>query len=304
MIRPAKKPHFSRFLAFISMFLFLPCPSVQAAAPNEAAGTATLPAVRTQAETEALQQEFLKLKKKFEQDAQKTKEQKTLTTLALETTAQSWALAASFIGSNDAELRNKKTAIDKAMASKNWDSREMAALEYYYEALFAMTRKAAQNKSQAPLLVELDSIAAKTAEQLAGLKGKPDAALEKRVVLSGSLTGIMAVAVKSVGGGAMEQPIQLIVKETLSKANAVSARPDIHYRAKLSLLYANNVHGLTALTFLLGHNAGPPLSNELAKVHNAWNTHVRDASLPDTMSLTWTAQCQAALPLSFWLATH
>ncbi len=137
---------------------------------------------------------------------------------------------------------------------------------------------------------ELDSIAAKTAEEVSALKKKPEAALEKRVVISGALTGITAVAVKSVGGGAMEKPVQLIVKEMLYKANSISERPDIHYRAKLSLLYANNVDGLTALIFLLGHNAGPPLSNELAKVHNAWNIHVRDASLPDTLSLTWTAQ--------------
>jgi hypothetical protein len=139
---------------------------------------------------------------------------------------------------------------------------------------------------------------------VAGLKAKPEAELEKRVILSGALSGIMAVAVKSVGGGAMEKPVQLIVKEMLGKAHSISTRPDIHYRAKLALLYANNAHGLTALTFLLGHNAGPPLSNELAKVHNAWNTHVEGASLPDTLSLTWTAQCQAVLPLSFWLATH
>lgn len=260
--------------------------------------------LNVQAETEALQGEFLALKEQFEREVKKVKEQKILTTMALETTAQSWALAASFIGAESEGIALKRNALEKAIKSKNWETRELAALDYYYEAIISLTRKLAQQESQAPLISELDSIAAKTAEQLKAAAAKPDGALESRVVLSGALSGIMAVAVKSVGGGAMEQPIQLIVKEMLSKANSISARPDIHYRAKLSLLYVNNVEGLTALTFLLGHNAGPPLSSELARVHSSWNDHVEDASLPDILGLTWTAQYQAVLPLAFWLATH
>lgn len=285
MIRPPEMPRFCRFLAFMLIFLF--CTPLQAAQSPE-----------------TLQADFLRLKTKFEQDIQKVKEQTVLTTMALESTAQAWALAALYLDAEAGEIAVKKAALQKAMAGKNWEARELAALEYYYEAVLALAKKRARNNSQNPLVAELDSIAAKTAQEVAGLKAKPEADLEKRVVLSGALASIMAVAVKSVGGGAMEQPTQLIVKEMLAKARAVSERPDIHYRAKLSLLYANHAQGLTALIFLLGHNAGPPLSHELAKVHNAWNSHLREASLPDTLSLTWTAQGQAVLPLAFWLATH
>ncbi len=300
MIRPVKKPRFSRFLTFTVLFSLTL--SQVLAADGVCLASSGRPDI--QAGTAALQVEFLELKKQFERDAKRVKEQKILATMALETAARSWALAASFLGADEKGTRLKKSALDRAVASKNWEKRELAALEYYYEAILSLTRTMAQKNSQKTLLDELDSITAETAEQLEGLGAKPDGILEKRVVLSGVLTGIMAVAVKSVGGGAMEQPIQLIVKKMLSKANKISARPDIHYRAKLYLLYVNNVQGLTALTFLLGHNAGPPLSGELAKVHSSWNDHVEDANLPDTLSLTWTAHYQAALPLAFWLATH
>lgn len=299
MIRPFKKPRFSRF----PVFIFLSCALIQIASAGLVC-LASSDRADIQAETEALQVEFLKLKEKFELGAKKVKEQKILTTMALETTARSWALAASFLGADEEGTRLKKSALDKAVASRNWETRELAALEYYYEAILSLAMKMAQKNNQKTLLDELGSIIAKTAEQLEGLGAKPEGVLEKRVVLSGGLTSIMAVAVKSVGGGAMEQPIQLVVKEMLSRANTISARPDIHYRAKLYFLYVNNVQGLTALTFLLGHNAGPPLSGELAKVHSAWNAHVEDANLPDTLSLTWTAHYQAVLPLAFWLATH
>ncbi len=301
MIRPFKKPRFSRFPVFI--VLLLSCALIQIASAGRVC-LALSDRAGIQVETEDLQIEFLELKKKFELDAKKVKEQKILTTMALETTARSWALAASFLGADERGARLKKSTLDKAVTSKNWETRELAALEYYYEAILSLTMKIAQKNNQKTLLDELEAIIAETAEQLEGLGAKPEGALEKRAVLSGGLTGIMAVAVKSVGGGAMEQPIQLIVKEMLSRANAISARPDIHYRAKLYLLYVNNVQGLTALTFLLGHNAGPPLSGELAKVHSAWNAHVENANLPDTLSLTWTAHYQAVLPLAFWLATH
>ncbi len=299
MTRPPKK-----MLAICSLVIFFMLPGARLLAADEAA-VPPPDETRLQARTEALKREFLKLKEDFEKDVKRVREQNVLTTMALETTAQSWGLAATFMKVDASRgMRQKKTAMDRAMTAKNWDRREMAALEYYYEAILLITRAMSMRNNQPPLLTELDAIAAKTAEQKKGLEAKPDGALEKRVLLSGALSGVMAVAVKSVGGGAMEKPVQLIVKEMLYKANSISERPDIHYRAKLSLLYANNVDGLTALIFLLGHNAGPPLSNELAKVHSSWKDHLEDANLPDALSLTWTAQYQAVLPLSFWLATH
>jgi hypothetical protein len=123
------------------------------------------------------------------------------------------------------------------------------------------------------------------------------------VVISGALVSLMSVMVGAVGGGVMEQPTRDIMANVVTKADYISKRPDIHYRAKLSFLYANNVQGLGALIFLLGQNAGPPLSAELAVIHGTLNQYGDDLSLPETQSLTWAAQTQAALPLAYWLAS-
>jgi len=102
----------------------------------------------------------------------------------------------------------------------------------------------------------------------------------------------------------MRQPVRQVLADMVARSEAVNQRQDIHYRAKLSFLYAGNLSGLTAMIFLLGQSAGPPLSQEMAALHGTLNKYGPGSSLPSAMSLTAVAQAQASLPLAYWLATH
>jgi hypothetical protein len=260
-------------------------------------------------EPDILRLDFIKLKSLFETEAKKTTEQKVLASLALKTTALSWAMAAANLSGAEkfeeprwsAKIMNFERSWE---STKNWDERELAALEFYYEAMSDMARILASRNRQIFFLEELEKLSAKTAETLLNFGDKADGGLERRVIISGALAGVTSLAVRSVGGGAMERPAQLVIKDMINKANDISERPDAHYRAKLSLLYANNAQGLTSLVFLLGHNAEPALNRELTAVRGAWNRHGAGGALPDAMSLSWAAQAQASLPLAYWLATR
>lgn len=286
-MRLAEKTRLFRLLAAAVALAIL-------AGPMGAAARAATPP----GEAAGLQQDFLQLKKRFEAEVRKTRDQKRLMVLSLEAAAEAWGLAADHLAGRQRPPRKS------APSPKDLERREAAALGRYYDSMLLLARRLTAKNNQLPLAAEVEAIAAKTDEQLGTLAPKPESEVERDTALAGALASLMAVTVKSVGGGAMEQPIQIIVKEMVARANGTTDRPDLHYRGKMSLLYANNVQGLTDLTFLLGHNAGPPLSDELARVHNDWSRHLAEASLPAALSLTWTAQCQAVLPLAFWLATH
>jgi len=254
-----------------------------------------------------LRGDYQRLKHNFEEQIKTTSDPKAASCLSVETAAVSWLLAAANLAANREDSQkwlSKVAEFEKNKGdSKNWDSRHITALEFYYESMTEIIPLLSVKAGQPFMLSELEEIMDKTEEQFAALEGKPDVVPEKRVVISGALVGLMSVIVRAVGGGSMEQPVQGIMSNVVTKADHISKRPDIHYRAKLSLLYANNIQGLTALVFLLGQNAGPPLSAELAVVHGTLNQYGSDLSLPDIMSMTWVAQAQASLPLAYWLAT-
>ena len=255
-----------------------------------------------------LRGEYQRLKQRFEDRVKVTSDPKAASCLSVETSALAWLLATTNLAADHDGSRkwlNKAAEFEKIAAeSQNWDARHLTALEFYYDSLAEIIPLLSTKTSLPFMITELDQVVDKTEEQLAALEGKPDAYLEKRVVLSGAMVSLMSVMVRAVGGGSMEQPVQGILSNVVTKADHISKRPDVHYRAKLSLLYANNIQGLTALVFLLGQNAGPPLSTELAVVHGTLNQYSLDLSLPDIISLTWVAQAQASLPLAFWLATN
>lgn len=255
-----------------------------------------------------LRGDFQRLKQQFEDEIKKTSDPKITSCLAVETSALAWMLAAANLSATteDSLLRlNKANEFEKNRSkAENWDTRNLSALEFYYETMTELITLMSTKTGQSSLISELDQVVATTEEQFAALEGKEDVLPEKRVILSGALVSLMSVLAKTVGGGSMEQPAQRILSNVVTKADHISKRPDIHYRAKLSLLYANNIQGLTAFIFLLGQNAGPPLSSDLAVLHSNLNQYGSGLNLPDVMSLTWVAQAQASVPLGYWLSTN
>lgn len=254
-----------------------------------------------------LRENFLSLKDRFETLARDDTDPQALACLGAETAALAWSLAV-IAQTEDPEAReewrNRAEAFETSIEiSKNWDDRHLQALELYYQALWESTLYLVTKNEQPGLARDLRSIAEQTRKKLATLTDHPELNLEKRVLWSAALVGLASVAVRSLGGGTLARPVERIMKDLVARAEAVDRRSDLHYRAKLSLLYINNLQGFTALIFLLGRNAGPPLSRELAALHGMLNKYGPRRSLPDALSLTWTAQAQASLPVAFWLAT-
>ena len=257
---------------------------------------------------DTLRTQYRRLKTNFENLVQQDENQTAITCLAVETAAMSWGLAmADFqikTSRGNGWAEKVKEFENSWAVSEEWESRHLRALEFYHEAFETLVLAWVADRQQTWLQNELNSIQFETASQLADLDDRPDNGPEKRVILSGALASLMGVAVKSIGGATTTESVRLIMEDTVAKARAVGFRTDLHFRGRMSLLYAANLQSLTSLTFLLGRDTGPPLNRELAVIHSGLNQHGPDGGLPRAICLTWTAQAQASVPLAYWLVTH
>lgn len=257
---------------------------------------------------EILRAQYLRMKTHFESLAQQSANPTVITCLAVETTAVSWGLALADFHRKTGrgnEWSKKVTEFEKSWTSaKDWEKRHLQALEFYHKAFETLITDWLDDRQQPWLHEELASIKSETYSQLAALEGRSDDGPEKKVILSGALTSLMGLAVRSIGGGPTGESVRLIMKDTVVKARTIGFRTDLHFRGRMSLLYAANIQSLASLMFLLGRDAGPPLNRELAVIHANLNKYGPDGGLPRAMCLTWTAQAQASLPLAYWLATH
>ncbi len=253
-----------------------------------------------------LKERFFTLKEHLENASLESDDPAVISCLAVETAAMAWLLAVAELMDEEETRREwlaKANDFQESWeASRNWEARHLAALENYYDALSELTIFLISENNQKPLAGEWQRIREKTKRQLTEMSQKTDSVLEKKVILSGALVGLSSIIVRSVGGGPMTRPVREKISELMDNAQEINKRPDLHYRAKLSLLYAGNLQGLTAMTFILGMNAGPPLSEKLAILHGTLNKYGPGSSLAQALGLTWTAQAQASVPLAYWLA--
>lgn len=274
---------------------------------------------------EELDEAFSQLKENFETQARQNLAPAQLSILGLETTAQAWALAALGL-TEDPEAREEwrvwaekayfsphRSASDETEAGRigigpgdrqSLEERHSAALELYYLAFREVVLYLVTANQQKDLALEMKLIHRLTRNKLARLGEQPQQALEKRVILSGALVALATVAIRSLGGNLLNPQMEGLVKNWLERTEILSRRVDLHYRARLQLMYISNLRRLTALIFIFGRQAGPSLSRELAQLHGNLNLYSPKRGLPGAQSLIWAAQAQAAIPLAYWLSRH
>lgn len=270
------------------------------------------------AETGELDDNFSRLKIHFETQARQNSAPPPLTILGLETTALAWTMAAASL-TEDPEARAewwKRIAellppdhnfTEKAESGdlppvRGLEERHSAALDLYYQAFREITLYLVAATQQKNLALEMKRIHQLTQDKLAGLADQPQRELKKRVILSGALVCVATVTIRSLSGNILTPQLENIVKDLVNRSESLSRCSDLHYRAKLQLLYIGNLRRLTTLIFILGRQAGPSLNRELAELHGNLNLYGPKRSLPGALSLIWAAQAQAAIPVAYWVS--
>ena len=278
----------------LSALLFLSCTQALATPPAP-------PAIAAED-----QLNFLRLKDRFETLAQRYSDPLILACLAVETTAQAWTLAAARLTedqTSQTRWQTRAAEFEKSWSGgRDWDARHRRALKVYYEALSEVARKVAGVSQDGHQNAELAAVLDLNDQALKALAKRPDDYLEKEI-LSYGLMNLVEVIIRSSDFG-LDQPASLILDAVAEETGALHRRKELHYRARLAFIYSAQIQGLTDLIFLLGQAAGPPLSIPLADIRADLDKAGADPRLPTTLSLVWTAQAQASLPLAYWLSTR
>jgi hypothetical protein len=250
-------------------------------------------------------QNYIRLKERFESLAPRFSDPAILTCLAVETTALAWTLAAARLTEDQArqvKWQTRAAEFEKSWsASRDWEARHRRALNVYYEAFSEVARQLAGPGQDGGQNADLRAVLDRTDRDMSFLDPRdPDAFLEKEA-LSRGLMGLGSIIIHSFGPEPSETA-ELILATVTEETRALSRRKDIHFRARLALIYAAQVQALTEILFLLGPAAGPPLHPALEEIKAALEKSGADPRLPTTLSLLWTAQAQASLPLAYWLS--
>ena len=90
----------------------------------------------------------------------------------------------------------------------------------------------------------------------------------------------------------------------LNRTEVISRRTDVHYQARMELLYLNNSRSLVDMLFLMAKSGGSPVASEAVVLEKAWRNHFEagETRVSDLMSLTWVANAQITFPLAWWVA--
>ncbi|MDR1110459.1 MAG: hypothetical protein LBP92_07145, partial [Deltaproteobacteria bacterium] len=212
----------------------------------------------------ALELQIDAIKHEFENQIQGVADQKQIAALALRAAGQAWMAAAAAADRNSElfdpgeSLESFGTGWDEA--GNSWADRESRALRLYFEAASRLTARLAL---QAGDKKTADDLALLLSAARSGLRRPQPMTVqaleaEAKVFWSNRLT-----ALASIMGGLGARPGQRgelddLVEDLLNRAEVVARRTDIHYQAKMELLYLNNAQSLTLILFLMAKADGSP----------------------------------------------
>ena len=257
---------------------------------------------------EALAADFLRLKTAYEEQAEGLAgSPDKVSCLGAETAARAWALAAlSLAGGQEdqARWRERLKLFEIGEIPEEPELRLLADLWLYFDAFYESALSLAARGELRSLESELRSVRAEAIDKLKAVRDKPGAVWEKKNIIAEALARQISATANALGGAPMRRPTGEIMARLADKTGEISKRTDLHYRARMRLLYLAYLRELTSLTFLVGLSAGPPLSGQMASIHAELNRQGPAlASETHSEGLLWTAQAQAAIPLAYWAAT-
>jgi hypothetical protein len=250
------------------------------------------------------------LKHEFEGELEGVDDQKQISALALRASGRAFLASATLADEGnerfDAEEILRRFDQDWNKRDASWAAREGLALRLYFEAAARLAARLALRSLDMKAADDLREFfnQAKTRQKEEGHLTATAIEAEEKVLWSNRLCTLTTILGGMVLSAPRKDELDNIVEDLLNRAEVVAARTDIHYQAKMELLYLNDAQGLTSILFLLAGAAGSPVAREAAQLEELWRGHVSQpgTQVSDMLSLTWVANTQIALPLAWWLA--
>ncbi|MDR2353992.1 MAG: hypothetical protein LBF22_12740 [Deltaproteobacteria bacterium] len=248
------------------------------------------------------------LKAEFEKDLLDTKDPKALRAFSWKASGLALLLVVAHLNPekyvNFYEERAQSAQEIFENKKMTWESRELFGMRLYYDALCRLVVLLAAKKNNDLVLAKFQSLvgvpigSSPRAQTLLAQEAEAAVFWSNRLVVTFPL---LVELLNPSENSAVED----IVADLVNQAEVIASRRDIHLKARLDLLYQNNVSNLTKMLFLLAKSPRSPLLQEdILALEDSLEelTTVTNPELPNKISLTMVAHTMLMFPMTPWLA--
>ncbi|MDR2460346.1 MAG: hypothetical protein LBE38_06140 [Deltaproteobacteria bacterium] len=168
------------------------------------------------------------------------------------------------------------------------------------EALARLIVILAGRNKNTKVLAEFEAIMAHHGVDAGKARTQPAQLAEMKVFWSNRLVALYPLVIKILAPE-KEEELQDVTEDLLNRAEIIASRRDIHYQARMDLLYLNNVQTLTTMFFLLSTQQGSSIRDVASIMEDNWELSSKDQNLivADKISLALVASAELSFPLSF-----
>ncbi|MDR2387866.1 MAG: hypothetical protein LBE80_09830 [Deltaproteobacteria bacterium] len=260
----------------------------------------------------ALESRLNQAKLNFENQVQGLSDQRQISALALRAAAEAFLEAAALADKSN-ELFDPVDSLaifeaEWAEAQSSWAAREGKALRFYFEALSRLTARLAVRAASQESFERLEDLfkAARAGQKRPRPLTVPAMEAEAKVFWSNRLCALATILGSLETTSDQKAQINDLIEDLINRSEVVARRTDIHYQAKMELLYLNNAQSLSRVLFLISMDKNSPIAPNAREMEEAWLDHLSqsDLKVSDRVTLTWVTNAQLAFPLAWWLATR
>ncbi|MDR2611780.1 MAG: hypothetical protein LBG06_02710 [Deltaproteobacteria bacterium] len=256
----------------------------------------------------ALERSLEAVKTEFEREAAGIREPGVLRAAAWKAVGLSFleALAAMDAG-RYGEFRDRNTEeIEQlwADAGADWDGREIRAMRLCDDAWTRLAALLAGRAGSSRVLEELGDVMSRHEVTSRRARTGPARLAEAKVFWSNRLAALFPLLAKCLPGEP-EEGLADITEDLLNNAEVTAARRDIHYQARMDLLYSNNVRSITSMMFLSLGQPSSPYRADAGALRLSWEDSMANQAfkVSDRISHSLLTAAQLSFPLSHWLAS-
>jgi hypothetical protein len=247
------------------------------------------------------------IKADFEKSLGTLKDPKIIQALSLRSADLALLLTLSALDpANYGAYQQERSAyLDRVWSDKklSWEMRELRELSVYSEALSRLVVIMAGQMNDQRVLTEFVGL---LGDKVTGkAKSQPAKIAEAKVYWSNRIVVHTSLLIKLIApekAGALED----MIDDLLNRAEVIATRRDVHYQARMDLLYLNNMQTLTGMQFLVATDKVSPISAEAATMEDSWEERIQDPDfqVSEKTSLSLVSNTQLAFPLLYWIANN
>jgi hypothetical protein len=136
-------------------------------------------------------------------------------------------------------------------------------------------------------------------------KSRPAKNAEARVYWSNRIVVGTSLLIRLIAPEKARE-VEDMTDDLLNRAEVIATRRDVHYQARMDLLYLHTAQSMAALLFLVATDEDSPIFPEAAGMEGAWEERISDTGfqVSEKTSLSLVSNTQLAFPMLHLLAAN